>query len=137
MTQENSRSLQEIINTGSPRTHEYQSISGKIRRRQKNAALKQIEAIFLCSPDEATLVYDEMKKATLGTPVKMVEVQPDQVKEYVSGEWLNPFEANSTHYLARNGMYVGNLTRHREGFFLNGRHILQAQIDQIWEVVPA
>lgn len=129
------RTLAEIIADGYPRAHEYDSLTQKIRRRERGKAIKQIVQIYSCSEDEATVVLEALKKVALGTPVQLVEITLAEVEFPRSSDYTaDPFNIRPQ-YVVRCGSYVNPLTLVSDGtMMVNTRQVGARDIDQVWAV---
>ena len=77
--------LEQILERGSPRTHEYESLTGKIRRRERKQALEQIQKLYSpCTVEEAVTVYNAFKEYAVGTSGTLVEIAIDSVPNEVA-----------------------------------------------------
>jgi hypothetical protein len=131
----NARTLDEILNGGNPRTHEYQSLFKKIRRGRRGEALKFIQEIYSCEPNEAAVVFDEMKAHALGSQVDFQEIELSGMSNQPGDRSSNPLSI-PRRYMGRSGTVIGELVPGQDGiFFLNGVGKLRSEIDQVWAVV--
>jgi hypothetical protein len=130
------RPLEEVLSLGYPRQHEYQALTGKIRRAEKKKALSQIVKIYECNDAEAEIVFAAMKEIAVGRRTELVEIPLSEVLLLKSGFFEHPL-ALVPQFLGRSGYYVGPLTRDDYGYTLNGKRAQAKEIDQVWKVVQA
>ncbi len=133
--------LEEILERGSPRTHEYESLTGKIRRRERKQALEQIKKLYSpCTVEEAVMVYDAFEEYTVGYGGILVEIAIDSVPDEVAN-WnninTNPFLKYLT-FFARIGATMGTLSYDKGygGYRFNSTCVSKKQIDQVWKFLP-
>ncbi|MCV9964279.1 hypothetical protein OIU34_20545 [Pararhizobium sp. BT-229] len=132
-----SRSLEDIIYHGYPRTSDYESISKKIRNGRKSNALKQIVEVFSCNDAEAAIVFGAMKTQVVGQPMQFVEITLGEVTAIPKGWTKNPLMV-IPQFMGRSGLYVGPLVfwdEHGE-YQLGDKRVSKREIDQVWKVVP-
>lgn len=133
--------LERILYRSSPRTHEYESLTGKIRRNERKKALEQIQKLYSpCTPEEAVMIYDAFKQYAVGSDGKLVEIDVESVPAEVA-EWektnTNPFLKYLTLF-GRIGGNMGTLSYQKEGggYRFNSAYVSKKQIDQVWKFVP-
>jgi hypothetical protein len=130
--------LEQILERGSPRTHEYESLTGKIRRRERRQALEQIQKVYSpCNVEEALMVYNAFKEYAVGTSGILVEIDIESVPDEVA-RWnnvnTNPFLKYVT-FFARIGATMGTLSYDKAsgGYRFNSTCVSKKQIDQVWK----
>jgi hypothetical protein len=133
--------LQRILYRSSPRTHEYESLTGKIRRGERKKALEKIQDMYSpCTPEEALLIFDLFKQYALGTDGKLVEIDIETVPNEVAA-WKetnkNPF-LEYVIFFGRIGGTLGTLSYDKThfGYRFNNATVTKKQIDQVWKFVP-
>jgi hypothetical protein len=133
--------LDRVLYRSSPRTHEYVSLTGKIRRSERKKALEQIHKLYSpCTPEEAVMIYDAFKDYAVGTNGRLVEIDVELVPAEVA-EWAktntNPFVKYLT-FFGRIGGTMGTLLfdNNMGGYRFNSAVVSKTQIDQVWKFVP-
>ena len=97
--------LERVLYHSSPRTHEYESLTGKVRRGERKKALEQIQTLWSgCTPDEALMIYDAYKRYAVGSNGTLVEIDVDSVPAEIE-EW----ERNNTNPFLKHIIFFGRI----------------------------
>ncbi|TLX16583.1 hypothetical protein [Rhizobium sp. MHM7A] len=133
--------LERTLYRSSPRTHEYESLTGKIRRGERKKALEQIQTLWHgCTPEEAVMIYDAFKQYAVGSDGTLVEIDVESVPAEIA-EWektnTNPFRKHLI-FFGRIGTTMGTLSYQKDGggYRFNSAYVSKKQIDQVWKFVP-
>lgn len=134
-------SLERVLYRCSPRTDEYESLTGKIRRGERKKALEQIQTFWHgCTPEEAVLIYDAFKQYAIGSDGTLVEIDVESVPAEIA-EWertnTNPFRKYLT-FFGRIGTTMGTLSFQKGSgdYLFNSAWVSKKKIDQVWKFVP-